>query len=102
MPGGGVEDVDRAGAGAARRDALEKKGAGGLRLQVKYNAVYAYEVLGCGQEEFVKDWNKTTGSVLGVGLDPTKLTPCVRTQSTDTACTACKRNQRPSRYPSLN
>ena len=85
MPGGGVEDVDRAGAGAARRDALEKKGAGGLRLQVKYNAVYAYEVLGCGQEEFVH-----------------QLTPCVRTQSNDTACTACKRNQRPSRYPSLN
>ena len=44
MPGGGVEDVDRAGAGAARRDALEKKGTGGLRLQVKYNAVYAYDV----------------------------------------------------------
>ena len=47
-----MEDVDRAAAGAARCDALEKKGAGGLRLQVKYNAVYAYEVLGCGQEEF--------------------------------------------------
>ena len=80
-----MEDVDRAGAGAARRDALEKKGAGGLRLQVKYNAVYAYEVLGCGQEEFVH-----------------QLTPGVRTQSNDTACTACKRNQRTSRYPSLN
>ena len=40
MPGGGVEDVDRAGAGAARRAAVEKPGAGGLRLQVKYNAVY--------------------------------------------------------------
>ena len=73
-----MEDVDRAGAGAARRDALEKKGAGGLRLQVKYNAVYAYEVLGCGQEEFVKDWNKTTGSVLGVGLDPTKFSKWIK------------------------
>ena len=31
-----MEDVDRAAAGAARCDALEKKGAGGLRLQVKY------------------------------------------------------------------
>ena len=29
MPGGGVEDVDRAAAGAARCDALEKKGSGG-------------------------------------------------------------------------
>ena len=38
MPGGGgeVKDVDRAEAGAARGQALEKKGAGGLRLQVKY------------------------------------------------------------------
>ena len=38
MPGGGVEDVDRAGAGAARRDALEKKGAevrGGYHLLVE-------------------------------------------------------------------
>ena len=29
-------------------------------MQVKYNAVYAYEVLGCRRLEFVKDWNKTT------------------------------------------
>ena len=42
------EDVDRTEIGAAREAALEKKkGAGGLRLQVKYNAVHAYEVLGC-------------------------------------------------------
>ena len=50
MPGGGdeVKDVDRAEAGVARGQELEKKGAGGLRLQVEYNAVqHAYEVLGC-------------------------------------------------------
>ena len=78
--------MDRAAAGAARCDALEKKGAGGLRLQVKYNAVYAYEVLGCGQEEFVKDWNKTTGSVH---------------KERHSLYSMQKRNQRPSLYTSL-
>ena len=41
-----MEDVDRAGAGAARRDALEKKGAGGIRLRpdtVERHSLYSMQ-----------------------------------------------------------
>ena len=47
MPGGWgeVKDVDRAEAGAARGQELEKKGAKGLRLQKKYRRCGAAQEL---------------------------------------------------------
>lgn len=42
----------------------QKKSLGSLRLQEKYNVVRAYEAIGARQDEFVKDWNKTTGKAL--------------------------------------
>ena len=47
----------------------EKKNLGSLRLQEKFNVVRAYEAIGARQDEFVKDWNKTTGKALNVTLE---------------------------------
>ena len=50
---------------------------GSLRLQEKFNCVRAYEAIGARQQEFVKDYNKTTGKVLNVTLMQEKLSKWV-------------------------
>ena len=51
----------------------EKKSLGSLRLQEKDNVVRGYEAIGAKQDEFIKDWNKTTGKALNVVLAQEKL-----------------------------